>query len=182
MLGVEQQAVEHASGDGPAEPLRVKRAEVGVGGDEPHRSHRHVEAREVRVIEHAWHQRERQRGEEPCQATVRLPAEEVDGRDGEPGHQHAGEAVRRALFAENVEGVVEQPVREREERLHQHRVLVIDREVAIDLGALERDARILEQQSEPGVVAARSGELEALVARVAERPGAREQAGDVRRC
>src|SRR5688500_11979956 len=71
-------------------------------------------------------------------------------------------------------------MREREEELHEHGMLVIDPEVAVDRLASERCCSVLSKQLEEGFERTRGVIVEALVARVAEIACGREQRYEVR--
>ena len=181
VLRVEQQPVQHAGGDRPRPSPPLDRPPVRVARQKPHRRHRHVEAIEMRVVEDPRHHREQQRPDQPRKPADGLLPPEIGRRHCQRADHHAWEAHRSALLGKPVPVPVEVLVREREQRLHQRRVLVVRRPVAVHGDLLERLLRMGHEQVEPGAVALRRREVEALVPRVAEVLHRRQQQPHVAR-
>ena len=179
VLRVEREAVQDPGGERPEEPA-LERAPVDVDAPRPHRHDGDVEAREVRVEEDARHEREEDGGDDPRTTTVYAGAEEVGHPEADPGHGHAGEAEGKARVGEQLPLLVEGHPREREEALHERRVLVVGRPARVDGALLHRAVQIRAEELEPARVVARGVEVEALVAREAERTGRGEEPDDVR--
>src|SRR5450432_1856793 len=98
VLRVEQESVQHAGRESPTEP-GFQRARIRVRGEEQHGHHRRVEAREVRVEEHARHEGKRERRYETWHPTELPAPPSISDRHAERTDGHTGEAIRRALFA-----------------------------------------------------------------------------------
>jgi len=135
----------------------------------------------MRVVEDVRHQAERDRRDDARAPGERAGRKQVGDEEREPHHQHAGEAERRAVVLEDLEAIVQERVREREQALHERGVLVIVLPDRIDRGALESLDRRVGEEREPALVVVRGREIEALVAREAEATRGGEQPRDVDR-
>ncbi len=128
------------------------------------------------VKEHVRHEGKRERRHQPACASERATPPIERERDRRARKQHGRKAKAGAHFGEDA---AQKAIREREQRLDQRGVLVIDGPIPIHAGARKGLGRAVPKQLEPLPVGARCREVKALVAHEAERPCRQQQEREV---